>query len=592
MRKWLRRIVPMLAAIQLAAGALVQLHAYGADARGSREAVIRELSRTLIMDNGRIKPLETYARYTLLGISGRSTFHGKPAIEWLGRVLFTSDSAVTDSIFLINNPMVNDAVHLPQGRRFSAANLLPAIGKIESFVEPEEMIKSNSIVGFERDIFQLYYNIRSFQMISYGKAFSRQDLDQYRAFNLSFADYGLLIIPVQQNALLQWIKPASGRAGNFDRQTNRPFVSASQLSKAAKFDSASHLTIIFDSALSAYAATDFSGCADSLRSFNTQVRAILASRGIRVPVEAEIFYDRLDPFFWSRLAYFLGLIALCAGLFSSRRLWAVSGGFAVAAGLLLHTGGLVLRMIIMHRPPVASFYETFVTVAWIGVALGLLITGIMKNRYGLFIAAFMGAAFLSLASRFGADGDTLGMLAPVLNSNFWLTSHILTITAGYAGCVAAGVLGHIYLIRRLFLRQEPGRLDQLNRAMGALLAIGLTFTTIGTVLGGMWAEQAWGRFWGWDPKENGALLIIIWCAIIFHARAGGLIRQTGVAAGAVIGLALVMLAWIGVNLLGVGMHSYGFTTNGAMALIAVQGVETVFLAAALIRKMRSDKVTE
>ena len=81
---------------------------------------------------------------------------------------------------------------------------------------------------------------------------------------------------------------------------------------------------------------------------------------------------------------------------------------------------------------------------------------------------------------------------------------------------------------------------------------------VGTVLGGIWADQSWGRFWGWDPKENGALLIVIWNALILHARWGGMVKQRGMAVLAVLGNIVTAWSWFGTNLLGVGLHSYGF----------------------------------
>ena len=84
------------------------------------------------------------------------------------------------------------------------------------------------------------------------------------------------------------------------------------------------------------------------------------------------------------------------------------------------------------------------------------------------------------------------------------------------------------------------------------------FSFVGTVLGGIWADQSWGRFWGWDPKENGALLIVLWNAIILHARWGGLVRERGLMNLAIFGNIVTAFSWFGVNMLGIGLHSYGF----------------------------------
>ena len=175
------------------------------------------------------------------------------------------------------------------------------------------------------------------------------------------------------------------------------------------------------------------------------------------------------------------------------------------------------------------------------------------------------------------DGDNLKMLVAVLNSNFWLGTHVITITIGYAGCSVAGIMGHVYILQKLFYPLNKKKLDVTYRNTLGILGFGLTTTFLGTALGGIWADQSWGRFWGWDPKENGALLIVIWCAIIFHARIAGLIKPFGVAIMSCLGLIVVMWAWFGVNLLSVGLHSYGFTSGIANALAAYLFLQLLFL---------------
>jgi ABC-type transport system involved in cytochrome c biogenesis permease subunit len=191
---------------------------------------------------------------------------------------------------------------------------------------------------------------------------------------------------------------------------------------------------------------------------------------------------------------------------------------------------------------------------------------------GTLLASLLGALFLLLAQSFGMDGDTMPVLVAVLDSNFWLTIHVLTITVGYAGVVAAGAAAHWHL-----LKLRKGARDGAGIVHG-LLAFGLVFTFVGTLLGGIWADQSWGRFWGWDPKENGALMIALWAGILFHARASGQVGVRGFSVGAVLGIATVLFAWFGVNMLGVGLHSYGFTQGTLWGLGSYAVLEAGFLA--------------
>jgi ABC-type transport system involved in cytochrome c biogenesis permease subunit len=201
-----------------------------------------------------------------------------------------------------------------------------------------------------------------------------------------------------------------------------------------------------------------------------------------------------------------------------------------------------------------------------------------KGAVGSILAAFSGIAFLMISSKFATDGDTMGVLVAVLDSNFWLSTHVVTISMGYAGCCAAGVIGHIYLLQAIIKGTDRKLLDSTYRGMMGVLAFGLIFSCLGTLLGGIWADQSWGRFWGWDPKENGALLIVLWCSLLYHAKIDGMIAEIGMAAGTILGILIVMLAWFGVNLLSVGLHSYGFTSGTATALIAFFVAELAFIA--------------
>ncbi len=214
------------------------------------------------------------------------------------------------------------------------------------------------------------------------------------------------------------------------------------------------------------------------------------------------------------------------------------------------------------------------------VIVGIIIECVNKQWLGIVIASVCGFAMLMISAKFSADGDTLKMLVAVLNSNFWLSTHVLSITTGYAGCCVAGVVGHVYLIQRMARPADQERLQMIYQNLIGILGFGLMMTFLGTNLGGIWADQSWGRFWGWDPKENGALLIILWVAMIFHARVGKMIGAFGVAVASVLGMIVVMWAWFGVNLLSVGLHSYGFTSGIATGLIVYVVAEILFLGIA------------
>ena len=167
----------------------------------------------------------------------------------------------------------------------------------------------------------------------------------------------------------------------------------------------------------------------------------------------------------------------------------------------------------------------------------------------------------------------------VLDTNFWLATHVVTVTIGYSATYLAGFLALIYVARGVFTKSlDRGTADALNRMVYGIVCFATLFSLVGTILGGIWADQSWGRFWGWDPKENGALIIVLWNALILHARWGGLVKARGLMALAVFGNVVTSWSWFGTNMLGVGLHSYGFTDSGFMALSTFIVSQLAFIA--------------
>jgi ABC-type transport system involved in cytochrome c biogenesis permease subunit len=174
---------------------------------------------------------------------------------------------------------------------------------------------------------------------------------------------------------------------------------------------------------------------------------------------------------------------------------------------------------------------------------------------------------LLIAHHLSLSGDTMEMMRAVLDSNFWLATHVVVVTAGYSATFLAGFLGIIYILRGIFTRSlDTATADSLTRMVYGIICFATLFSFVGTILGGIWADQSWGRFWGWDPKENGALIIVLWNAIILHARWGGMIKQRGLMVLAIGGNIITSWSWFGTNMLGVGLHSYGFTDAAFVAL--------------------------
>ena len=199
------------------------------------------------------------------------------------------------------------------------------------------------------------------------------------------------------------------------------------------------------------------------------------------------------------------------------------------------------------------------------------------------MAGFIGFVTLIIAHHLALNGDTMEMLQAVLDTNLWLSTHVVVVTAGYASMFVAGLLAVIYIVRGFFTRTlTAGTAQALGRMVYGIVCFATLFSFVGTILGGIWADQSWGRFWGWDPKENGALLIVLWNAAILHARWGGMIKERGLMAMAVFGNIVTSFSWFGVNMLGIGLHSYGWMDKAFPWLMAFDASQVVLIVLALL----------
>ncbi len=270
------------------------------------------------------------------------------------------------------------------------------------------------------------------------------------------------------------------------------------------------------------------------------------------------------------IAVFAGLIAIVSWFSPSRLEWLRRSAVRLMLlVLVIHTVGLIARYLIEGRPPVTTLYTSAIFIGWAAAIFGLLLESAYPHAIGVVVAAAMEFCALFIAHYLHIqDGTTFKVLQPVLNTNFWLATHVVMITLGYAATFVGGFMAVIYIIRAAVGNLASDLAKALTRMTYAIICFATLASFVGTVLGGLWADQSWGRFWGWDVKENGALMIVIWNAILLHARWGGLVKERGLMCLAVGGNIVTAWSWFGVNNLGIGLHSYGFTSGVMIALLA------------------------
>ena len=294
-------------------------------------------------------------------------------------------------------------------------------------------------------------------------------------------------------------------------------------------------------------------------------------------------FNQLQPFYISMQLYVLVFLAVCISWLRWPKELGKAAFWVLLLAFAIHTFGLISRMYIQGRPPVTNLYSSAVFVGWGSVLLGAFIEKFYKNGVGAAMASLIGFSTLIIAHHLAMTGDTLEMMRAVLDSNFWLATHVVIITFGYSAMFLAGGLAIVFVVLGLLSK----RFDKDAAKSIASMVYGITcfaalFSLVGTILGGIWADQSWGRFWGWDPKENGALMIVVMAAILLHARWGGICQERGLMALAICGNIVTAWSWFGVNLLGVGLHSYGFTDSGFLWLVGFYFSQLFFIILALL----------
>src|SRR5262249_7012613 len=287
---------------------------------------------------------------------------------------------------------------------------------------------------------------------------------------------------------------------------------------------------------------------------------------------AEFYFNAVKPFLHATIIDICAFVLACAAILT----FTVTPGFSeslrrsafylIIVACLVHTFGLIFRMALEGRPPVTNLYSSAIFIGWAATVIGIIVERIYRVSLGCIVASLAGFVTLLIAHNLALGGDTMEMMRAVLDTNFWLATHVVVVTLGYAATFFAGLLAILYIILGVFTpqltqklspaasasdrlksRAAPGLKIDIGKALAKMVygvvCFATLFSFVGTVLGGIWADQSWGRFWGWDPKENGALLIVLWNAVILHARWGGLVRDRGIMNLAVFGNIVTSFSW-------------------------------------------------
>ena len=523
---------------------------------------------------GRIKPFDTLARNSLRIMSGRQSYTDEngdrqPAIRWLMDVLTDSEDALKHKVFYIPNAEVQRTLGVERRKRFRYS-IEEFRDNLEEFDEQSKLAHELSkedpgqLSTYQKKILELDQKLRLFSRLREAHRFTdlrtdsldhmREDVFAELRRREEFTKFSmpLVVPPVEEDGQWQAYTHAV-----FDYRLN------STISQPTN-DSTMMMAAVFSS----YADGD-------ILEFNREVRkyrGALAGRkiaGLDVDkARFELFFNHASPFYLALVVYVSAFVVTCLSwLFRLQSLQWTAFALIILA-FLVHNWALGSRILISGRPPVTNLYSSAVFIGWGCVVLGLILESLFRIGIGNVVAAVTGFATLLIAHNLAGDGDTFVVLQAVLDTQFWLATHVVCITLGYATTFVAGTLGVIYVLAKLLNPTAPPDMGRtIARMIYGIVCFSLLFSFVGTVLGGLWADDSWGRFWGWDPKENGALIIVLWNALILHSRWGGMVKQRGLALLAIGGNIVTSWSWFGVNELGVGLHSYGFTEGVLLALL-------------------------
>ncbi|MEJ0001170.1 MAG: cytochrome c biogenesis protein CcsA [Verrucomicrobiota bacterium] len=530
------------------------------------------LATLAVQDHGRKKPFTTFAQETLLTLSGRSTLT-------VGDTTYTPEQVILDLWFtpqgwddkpvvLLNFLELKRKLGLPEDRKLFSFNELinrqALMDLLDAAQKQRQAGHGDTMPAVMKEAEHLGQRLQLFQDLVNGQKQT--------------------IVPNTFAAEKHWTAPVSRSMGDYIQ-----FAIASAGNEATSSNPSADAAAgrEFDAWFHHYHDGD-------IAAFNSQTPRVVDSlRAIApqfYPTASSLLFEHtymvIDPFLWAWIIYFVALLVL---LLSA--VWAQRTGYLITWALTfvalgLEVYGFAARIIISGRAPVTDLYETVIWVSFIGMVFAVILEAVYRKRY--FFYAGLPAAILTLIV---ADSDStildasINPLTAVLRNNMWLTIHVLTIVSSYAAFVLTAALAHIALVMTFWGRRYAKAQAEVYFFIYRAMQIGILLLATGTILGGVWANYSWGRFWGWDPKETWALITLLCYLALLHGRLAGFWKGFGLAVGSVLCFLSVMMSWYGVNFIlgqnGKSLHSYGLSTGGLGYAGGFAAFEVVFVAVVL-----------
>lgn len=555
-----------------------------------------------VQETGRIKPMDTVARSALLVISGKQSYKSEDtetgrsekvsAIEWFAELTLNPPASTKRKVFRIDHPDIVGMLgeHNEERNLFSFDEISP---HFDDLTQQFALINSEAALQtpYDRALLKLKNALSLYDQLSL-------TLIPVPVFGTLSEDYKTIrgIVndlqnlpedsPDRKTVLLaqkilreRYTQLSDTRAQAIPPIGKNPEWHSTTASLVETVGTGE-----FDPVVSAYADLAIAYRSDDAKAFSNTLNQLENAFEVRTDkstlttIDFEGFLNRFSPFSDAMVLYILVFLCAAAGWLVWPKAFFNTALVILLLAFTIHTFGIVARIVIQDRPPVTNLYSAAITVGWASVLVCILLEYFFRYGIASVAAALIGFPTLIIAHHLSLSGDTMEVMRAVLDSNFWLGTHVPTITIGYSATFLAGSLAIIYLVRATFGAIDPKTARIIERMTYGVVCFALLTSFVGTVLGGIWADQSWGRFWGWDPKENGALMIVLWNALFLHAHWAKVVSPRGLMQIAVFGNVITAWSFFGTNMLGVGLHSYGFMDKAFFWLMTFFISQVVIIA--------------
>ncbi len=496
-----------------------------------------------VLDGGRVKPIDTLAGETIKALTGRWSYEDYDHVALFFSILAFPQEWMEEDIILIHYHPLKETLGFSQNQKYFSYSEITNNQRFKQLAQNvwEKSSADQDLNRLERAMADLMHKVNLFQEVIGGNK--------------------LAIVP-----------PPPGSPEEEAWTT----VSDTKGYSSEDFSSIQHA---YHQLVSSVQNRDNNSFIQTAGTLQTQLRKLSPEiYPSQTRINQEIYYNQSRPFMISWIFYLIAFFLLLVSYFYTNKYiyWSGIGLFII--GFLYHTLGLLLRALISGRPPVSNMYETVVFVGWGIIFFSLIFEMIYRRRWFVTCASLLGVGMLILADILPFESN-IEPLVPVLRSNYWLIIHVLTITISYSAFALAMGLAHVILAIYFYFPGKSQLLRELSLFIYRVIQVGVVLLAAGTILGGVWAAESWGRFWGWDPKETWSLISLLGYMAVLHARYSGWLRDFGTAICSIIGFWLILMTWYGVNfVLSTGLHSYGFGSGGGMYIIAYLVAEILFLS--------------